>query len=115
MSKGNPPNPVKGLTQEPKKYFWLVTGDVYFSKAESPEGIQTAQMNSILSTVAPAVNSQALGNAQAGLTQRLKDTDPEMDFQVHNVVFHAISPLGQMTDKEFFGEQTVAQGRPAGA
>lgn len=115
MSKRNPPNPVAGQTQVPKKYFWLVSGDVYFSKVESPDGTQTAQMNSILSTVAPVVNSQALGNAQAGLTQRLKDTDPTVDFQVHNVVFHAISALGHMTDAEFFGKQDVAQGRPAGA
>lgn len=109
MSKANP---VKGVTPPPKKYFWLVSGDVYFSAVGKPDEVQTAQLNSILSTVAPVVNSSALGNAQAGLTQRLKDTDPSVDFQVHNVVFHAISPLGNMSDEEFFGQQAVASAPP---
>lgn len=110
MSKGNP---VNGLTPAPKKYFWLVSGDVYFSVADAPEGVQQAQMNSILSTVAPVVNSQAMANAQAGLVQRLKDTDPAINFVPVNVVFHAISPLGQMTDEEFFGKQDVASAPPS--
>lgn len=106
------PSPIKGLTPPEKKYFWLVAGDVYFSVAQAPEAVQQAQMNSILSTVAPVINSAALANAQAGLIQRLKDTDPEMSFIPQNVVFHAISPLGHMSDEEFFGKQDVSAAPP---
>lgn len=109
MSK---PSPIKGLTPPEKKYFWLVSGDVYFSVAQAPESVQQAQMNSILSTVAPVVNSSALANAQAGLIQRLKDTDPSVDFVPQNVVFHAISPLGHMSDEDFFGKQDVSAAPP---
>lgn len=110
MSKASP---INGLTPPPeKKYFWLVSGDVYFTVVDAPEGVQTAQMNSILSTVAPVVNSAALANAQAGLIQRLKDTDPAVNFVPVNVVFHAISPLGHMSDEEFFGKQNVSAAPP---
>ncbi len=109
MSK---PSPIKGLTSPEKKYFWMASGDVYFSVEGDPEGVQTAQMNSIISTVAPAINSAALANAQAGLIQRLRDTDETVKFVPINVVFHSISPLGHMTDVEFFGEQAVASAPP---
>jgi hypothetical protein len=109
------PSPIKGLTPPEKRYFWLVSGDVYFSVADAPEGVQQAQMNSILSTVAPVVNSAALANAQASLVQRLKDTDESVNFVPVNVVFHAISPLGHMSDEDFFGKQDVADAPPAPA
>lgn len=104
MTKKNPLNPINGATQHPKKYFWLVSGEVYFSRSEQPDLVTNANMNSILTTIAPAVNSVALGNAQASLTQTLKDSDPSVDFRVHNVLFHGISALGHMTDEDFFGK-----------
>lgn len=105
-------NPVAGKTIQ-RKFWWMVTGDVQFHMG-NPEEVQAATMNSILSTQDPCISSAALGRAQAGLIQRLHDTNKEAKFIPVNVVFGSISGLGQMSDEEFFGKQTVADTPPAG-
>lgn len=99
------PSPINGRSPKPapvRKFWWMVTGDVQFHMG-NPAEVQAATMNSVLSTEGPAITSSALGRAQAGLIQRLHDTNPEANFQTINVVFGAISGLGHMSDEEFFG------------
>lgn len=105
-------NPIAGKTVE-REFYWMVTGDVQFHVG-NPEELQSATMNSILATKDPCINSAALGRAQAGLVQRLHDTNPSAPFQVVNVVFGPISGLGHMSKEEFFGKQDVASAPPAG-
>lgn len=106
-------NPKAGQTVE-REFYWMITGDVQFHMG-NPEEVQAATMNSILSTKSPHISSAALGRAQAGLIQRLHDTNPEAKFQTVNVVFGCISGLGHMSKEEFFGKQTVADAPPAPA
>ncbi|MNQ58234.1 hypothetical protein D3C85_724250 [compost metagenome] len=99
------PSPIRGITKPPepvRKFWWMVAGDVFFHMG-NPEETQIANLNSILSTEGPAISSQALGRAQAGLVQRLHDTNKEAKFHVVDVRFGAISGLGHMSDEEFFG------------
>lgn len=104
------PTPIKGLTPPPapvRKFWWLVTGTVYFHLG-NPEETQGAELNAIISTEAPAISSAALGRAQAGLVQRLHDSNPEAKFTTADVRFGAISGLGHMSDEEFFGPAKAA-------
>lgn len=110
MSDKKVPSPLRGMSKPPepvRKFWWLVAGDVYFHLG-NPEETQVASLNAIVSTEGPAINSATLGRAQAGLIQRLHESNPEAKFQTSDVRFGAISGLGHMSDEEFFGPKTAA-------
>ena len=86
-----------------KKHYHLVHGSIVFLEKENENPIKL-DLNAILPTDTPNIDTKALGKAQQNLqlTFHKKMEDPEL--KVVDVVLNSLSYLGCMTHEEFYGD-----------
>lgn len=99
--------------QAPKRHFWLVAAEVVHHPVQDQTAMSAVKINTVLTTETPAVNAHDLGAAQAKVQQHLHMATQGREIKVVDVVIITLNHMGQMTDKEFFGDDPAESAVPA--
>ena len=86
-----------------KKHYYLVHGSIVFTDKENENPVKL-DLNAILPTDTPNIDTKALGKAQQNLQLTFHKKMEDETLQVVDVILNSISYLGCMTHEEFYGD-----------
>jgi len=84
---------------EPIFHFYLACLEIAFSNAEGETGV--TRVNTMLKSESQSIGVLGLGRGQQAAQMQLMKNLNDPNLNIHNVVYVAISYIGQMTDEEF--------------
>lgn len=96
-----------------KQFYFMVSGAVYFVPEDDLEAPPTAaDLNTISTTDTPYFTARDLGQATQAMQIQLLKKAGDQRIRVVDVLFHCISPLGEMTPEQFLPQGQNAEQKP---
>lgn len=88
------------MEEEKKNYYFIIAGEITFMNTDGDVGI--TKMNTVIGHDSPNIPLKLIGKANQALSMMLVEELKDPTIKIMKIVVLTVSPMGQMTETEFY-------------